>query len=412
MSKLPDFEAPKRTPLLDRNRRALLCLGTWLAVACASKGADPQGGPSAAVSANTDPNAPDKTPDKTVTNAQPSRLKLLSPVAGSKLQGNQDVLWQAADDIRARELRSSLDDETLVTHRSTAPFSLDTLALADGKHTLTITVVTEEGESLTDSVAFSVDNPDQRLESITSNQDVYAAGETVVIDLVYSGPSVTVTADFKDVDGATTLENASSAEAGHFRISHRLGAVAQATKQVLIHAKNSAGESVDSAIPLQVRALPRIPIDVANAYFMDSDEVPFEIVDPSQSVIPTITGSPALLTGVPTTLGLSWNDSTGAKPDRIIVKVEGYAGYYVVPVAAGQSAANIEISLPQYKPGDDPGKLRVLAGIVGLFPKIAFSAMDLHPYAVQSGGVQFTLRWDKPADLDLIVETPDSKIID
>jgi hypothetical protein len=67
--------------------------------------------------------------------------------------------------------------------------------------------------------------------------------------------------------------------------------------------------------------------------------------------------------------------------------------------------------MPSLKPGDDPTTLRFLLGLVGLYPKLSFEEFELKPYALESEGIQFILRWDQPADLDLEVIDPDKNVI-
>lgn len=339
-------------------------------------------------------------------------FRITAPVSGSTIQGGQLVEWALGLDEHVVEMWYAVDADPPWKDRYTLPFVLNSKVLANGSHRLSVTVKTSDDNQYTDTVSFSVSNPSQRMLSHETNQETYAPSETIALDLTYNEPGLTVSADFAEVDGTSTPVVASSLEPGRYQITHVVGAVKQSTKRVRLRAKNVAGEAVDDEISLELRALPTMPIEVSKAYFVDRDEVPYEILDESQTSITSVSGPTSILTGTPSRFKVSWSDTQMNEPGQLIVKVAGYSGHYVLPVAAGQSEAELELSMPKYKPGDKS----ILTTLIALLPKdvpqIAFYRMDLHPYRAEGGGAQFTLRWNKPVDLDLSVGTPDGKIVD
>jgi hypothetical protein len=338
-----------------------------------------------------------------------------TPEVGAVLNGVREFTLEYGQMANIEHLSFGVDGNLRPLRTFASRFQLDTTRLENGSHTVEAAVRDMEGRTWTARIAVEIDNPDHRLRRYASDRQVYEPGDHVTIALEYTHPGLDITVDFSALDTGFRSSNVDVIDQGegryevHYSIS-RSNDAADGRHDVVVVASDRNGNPLESTIPLRVRRQPKLPTEVQGAVFIDRPEPDVLVVSSSAPRIEDIDGGSRLLTGNSLQLKARWTQPDGAPAERLIVRAEGHSGYYVMPVSGTE--AEVTLALPSLKPGADGDLLTLLFTVVDRSGHaIDWMTHQIHTFLVGSDGVQISLTWNAPVDLDLHVTDPLGNLI-
>jgi hypothetical protein len=266
----------------------LIVLALWIA-ACGKESA----------SDNDTDHPDDMTPDAgAASDAGPvlnvTGVSIITPTDGEQVSGLVPVEVGYGGGVRFAEIAYALDDAELRLARGPGALSLDTLAMDNGTHSVSVSVTTEDGDTYQDTVEFEVDNPTQRLLAVDGLSAVYSRGDDISLQLRYDRPGLDVRADFSAVDGTESPVAVADVGDGEYELRHTLASSEQKTARVVLEASEGDGAAVIDRVPVRLRSQPPLPLVVEGAILVDDDLPPFEVDSEGDSGL-TLSGSNGLV---------------------------------------------------------------------------------------------------------------------
>ena len=364
-------------------------------------------------------------------------LRFVKPTGGAALTGLSPVQFElqfpAASDQGATAdglpsprpfLALGIDGETPVPmSESPGVMQLKTYNFDNGPHTLVGLLSDARGRTWQDTVDVVFDNPTQQLRSYQPNKTEYRDGEEVVLKVDFGEPGLSLTADFAELDRfyPRGKERVTDLGAGRYEIRYTISAsntLADGIHSVWVEAKDAAGRSVRHGLPVRLRNAPLPPVVVEGGFYVDSPAPALDTPSAPSVAIATVNGPPVILTGGVAEFNVSWTQPPGAPAQKLLVRAEGFSGYFVVPLpdtaGAPRGQATVRMYLPASAPGAfDEGTFDFIFSIVDSIGQVIDAVSEtVQHIAVGSGGVQVALTWDTDADVDIAVTDPAGNLID
>ncbi len=350
--------------------------------------------------------------DEETVPATPFAIAFVTPEDAATVTGSVRVTVAPVDELLLDTLVVSLNGQPIFADtKAPTSFVLDTRAHQASVLELTV-AATKGTESASDAVTVAVENPPFRFKHVSASALVVANGTALEL-LVNGGKSgLDLTADFSAVDSAYVVGNETVNEigAGKYKVLYTLSG--ENTRPdglypvTLTLTDGVVVESYDHLL-LTLENVPVPPIRILGGIFVpgaapDSDPT----WDHPEAALG---GNEFIITGGSAKVDV---DFTGHPfPGDIIgmvVRVEGYGGYYQVPLSGSAGNEELLVLMRAYVEGEDPPSslpLRLaLRDVTGRLSPYAD-----HPLVVESvgsGDVQVSVSWDTATDVDLHVIEP------
>jgi hypothetical protein len=364
-------------------------------------------------------------------------LRFLVPMGGETLTGLSPVQFELqfpADQDESTAvgglppprsfLALGIDDQPPVPMtESPGVLALKTYSFDNGPHRLVGVLSDALGHTWEDSVDVLFDNPAQQLRGYQSDKTEYRDGEQVVLQLDFGEPALQLSADFEQLDRFYPRGGARISElgAGRYEIRYTISTsntLPDGVHSVWVEAKDAAGASVRHGVPVRLRNAPLPPMVVQGGWYVDAPPPALDTPSEPSAAIASVNGPPVILTGGVAEFNVSWTQPPGAPAQKLLVRAQGYSGYFVVPLpdtaGAATGQAKIRVYLPASAPGAfDEGTFNFLFSIVDTIGQVIDAVSEtVQHIVVGSGGVQVALSWDTDADLDIGVTDPAGNLID
>jgi hypothetical protein len=269
-----------------------------------------------------------------------------------------------------------------------------------------------------DRVEVEIDNPDHHLETYALGDSIYSNGEEVTLDLNYSEPDLELSVDASDLDSEFDPAGVSVEDLGDgvYRVVVPISEDNEredGRRTIAVASRSSDDELVEDYLQVELRKLPPIPFTVAGGAFVDLGKPPAALVPEGAPMLQGVDSDPTLVTGGTLSLALNWEEDETNPASRILVASENNSGYWVVPVEGTDGTQTLELSLPSLKPAADGSTNNVMVTVTDDSGRaIEWVTHPINQLIVGSGGVQVSLTWDAPVDLDLHVTDPTGRLVD
>lgn len=394
-------------------RWTVAALGALLVMGC---GSEPEREPR--------PNEEQHLPEPSIASAGSSsseqssttpHVRIVSPKTGDTLTGSAELTLELLLPEAYTSVELGINDEWSRLKAPSTSLSLATSGAPNGTTTLGYRVTAADGTVYEDSVEVLFDNPEHRLESYTLENSTYSNGDEISIELAYSEGGLSLAIDASDLD----TEFSASAVAiqdlgkGAYRATVPISENNQqedGLRVITVSATNSAGEVVHNNLQVELRKLPPIEFNVTGGAFSDRGKPPVALISEGAPRILSVTSEPTLVTGGTLNLALEWEESADNPAARIIIASEDHSGYWVVPVDEADGEQTVELTLPRLKA--EAGIRPSVTVVDGTGRAIEWVTHPINQLIVGSGGVQVSLTWDAPVDLDLHVTDPTGTLVD
>jgi hypothetical protein len=347
-------------------------------------------------------------------------IGFVSPVPGELLNGTSrvelDFVLPPSDELEG--IYFGVDDEQPALLRDFGgELFVKSQNFENGEHSLTVEMRAIDGEIYRDTVVVLFDNPDHALLGVTPEKSVVKNGEEVLLRVEYSSDEVILKPDFSELDSEfhaadpqieirTTLSTDNTQPDGeHF---------------VVLTALDPEGRETTHRIALRLENTPRLPVLVKGGTFVNeaSETLPHG-TEGAPSIL-EVSASGTLLSGNTVELEVTFDQDPSAPVDRLLVALDSFSGYFVVPIEAAFEeevvSTTVSLELPAFLPSvfpDNEGQFNVRVAAPNSVGQIAeWATQGVLSIFSGSGGVQVSLTWDTPVDLDLSVQNPDWEFID
>ncbi|MEO8180995.1 MAG: hypothetical protein ABI895_19340 [Deltaproteobacteria bacterium] len=367
-------------------------------------------------------------------------VRFSSPEQGATLSGQAELRYELAAPGEPDELRFGVGDRELQALQvNGGSIVVNTTAFENGEQELHLELVDTAGQVWRDTLAVRFDNPSQRLLVAAPRQVRHRNGDELAIDLEYNQPGLRLRADLSALDSRFAEGRMSIEEQGEGKYVLRYplssdnqradGDYAVAiTSEAAAPAARGTNRSLVSRVSVPLENTPRLPIEVEGAALVQRADPGYLVGQQGAPRVTSVTGRGDLLSGGVTELQVTWEDTAEHPTDKIVVRAPGYSGYYVFPAPADTHTATLRIHLPPV-PEACPGgvcpkrktpAMNLADGLLDLEvaaldeARRAFETQGFGLYLllVGTGGVQASLTWDSPVDLDLSVVDPTGKLLD
>ena len=373
-------------------------IGCWLLVACAKKQSEPA----------------EETSDAARRDSDVPSLTILAPSAGSTVSGQ--VLVELDIQRVERDLDLYLyadeaaDDQAPVKFPS-GQARFNTLTVENGTHEVTAEL--REGTEVVarETVEVLVDNPSFRLLSYAPTSAYFESGQVLEFEVELTHEDVALDADFSHLDPNFDPERVDieQMKEGRYLVRYELPSSGLTSG---IHDWALSVDDGDQALTWDLRvaihASPRIPFRVAQAIYIDAEPPEQPAASEADPELKLEARNP-LLSGVTSRLAVDWEGSD-QEYSQLLVSVPEHHGYYVVQTPPEERS--VELELADLKPNRD-GSLQVrVAPLSPGAEASGWQSTTLEVVDVGLGGLQFSLFWDAPVDMDLIVIDPNETVVD
>lgn len=379
-----------------------------------------------------------------VSPAQPAPgepfVRFTAPEPGATLSGAAELRYELSAPGEPDQLRFGVGERALhALQVNGGSIVVHTTAFENGDQELHLELADAAGQVWSDSLAVRFDNPGQRLLVAAPRQARYRNGDELAIDLEYNQPGLRLHADLSTLDSRFTEGSVSIEEqgTGKYLLRYPLARDNQRadgeyeiaiTSEAPAPAAGGAKRSLVSRVAVPLENTPRLPIEVEGAALVQRTDPGYLVGQQGAPRVTSVTGRGDLLSGGVTELQVTWEDTPEQPADKLVVRAPGYSGYYVFPAPAGAHTATLRIHLPPV-PEACPGgvcpkqKTPAMSLADGLLD-LEVAALDearkafetkgfgLYLILVGTGGVQASLTWDSPVDLDLSVIDPNQALLD
>ena len=338
-------------------------------------------------------------------------IEIIEPVMGAVLSGSASVAVvgrNLPDDAR---IGFGLAGDELVFAKFFAErFELDTTAHGNGPQTLVVEVRDGAGDAWRTTVDVAFDNPDFRLHSYGLNGEAYAQGDELELLAEYDREGLEVTVDLSAMDdAASTSHAAEELGGGHYRITYQLSASIAAPGRHIVRLNAFDGEKhLSSPIGVSTRSLPALPIALSGARFIDRPAPRLRFGE--RLPTPSVEAPVPLIGKASAPLMVHFPDALDGAMDRLVVAAEGFHGYYVL--ALEPDMQDLELTATLNKAGRDDSLTIRVAAIDETGHSAGWQTTTLVSRNVSLGGLQVTLYWDAPVDLDISVIDPAGTLLD
>ena len=340
-------------------------------------------------------------------------LRFLQPSAEEIVSGDVEIELETRNLPEGAVFYWAVDDEELQpTKAIPSALSLQTSAYGAGKHTVFAELHVGDTKVAKASRALVFDNPDFDLASYGLNRDAFRAGELLELTLQYSQVGLEVEPDFSildsnfDVGLVEVIDNGDQSYTVTYPISAD-SAAADGLYDVAVVARDTNGQSSLDNVSVRLRHKAVVPFGVAAAAFLDAEPPVLQATEGFAKLVVSSPPTP-LLTGNTKPIVVTWGDETSI--DRLLVTAAGKHGYFVQAVAPDAREATIEL---ENLKTDVDGLLEVeFAAVDSAGETSGWQTTTINVANVGLGGIQLTLFWDAPVDLDLSVIDPLKQTLD
>jgi len=367
-------------------------------------------------------------------------VRFTSPEPGATLSGQAELRYELGAPGEPDQLRFGVGERELKALQvNGGSIVVNTTAFDNGDQELHLELADTAGQVWSDTLAVRFDNPSQRLLVAAPRQVRYRNGDELAIDLEYNQPGLRLRADLSALDSRFAAASVSIEEQGErkYLLRYPLSRDNQRadgnyeiaiTSEAAASATGGANRSLASHVSVALANTPRLPIEVEGAALVQRTDPSYQVGQQGAPRVTSVTGRGDLLSGGVTELQVTWEDTPEQPADKIVVRAPGYSGYYVFPAPAGTHTATLRVHLPPV-PEACPGgvcpkqKTPTMSLADGLLD-LEVAALDearkafdtqsfgLYLILVGTGGVQASLTWDSPVDLDLSVIDPNQALLD
>lgn len=367
-------------------------------------------------------------------------VRFTAPEPGATLSGQAELRYELTAPSEPDQLRFGVGErEPTALQVNGGRIVVNTTAFENGEQELHLELADSAGQVWSDTLAVRFDNPSQRLLVAAPRQVRYRNGDELAIDLQYNQPGLRLRADLSALDsrfaeGSVNIEEQGE---GKYLLRYPLSRDNQRadgdyeiaiTSEAAAPAPGGMNRSLTSRVSVPLENTPRLPIQVEGAALVQRADPGYTLGQAGAPRVTSVTGRGDLLSGGVTELLVTWEDTPERPADKIVVRAPGYSGYYVFPAPPDVHSATLRIHLPPVPeacPGGVCPKQKTPAmNLANGLLDIEVAALDearkafetqgfgLYLILVGTGGVQASLTWDSPVDLDLSVIDPNQALLD
>jgi hypothetical protein len=223
----------------------------------------------------------------------------------------------------------------------------DTSVYPNGPHELKVSCKDRDGNVYGDAVTLAFKNAPFKASMFWADKPFYQNGRTVEINAEYTGDTrgLTLKADFSQIDSGFSPGNVGVTDltGGRYLIKYTISkgnVLADGVDMVVtVVATDGASKiAVDRPVKVSLRNKPPAPYqfsdDLGTATFVDR-VMPKDAMDPSTRVTPVSGSLQSIIPGVPLKIVLAWKSDVTV--ENLYITLDGYAGYYILPVTAGKT---------------------------------------------------------------------------
>ena len=361
--------------------------------------------------------APDVDLDEDSDPGVLNKIEFLTPTAGQALEGSVrvEVVPVGVEEWLVDELIVTLNGEPIFSDTKLPTwFVLDTTVHPNGPSFMEGAARIQEDYSVT-NVSFDVQNASFRFLRVFPRNWVHVNGDPVEIAVDLKNPGVTLTADFSALDSEyqPDLVNVTDHGDGTYQIVYAISPAntfPDGDYAVPLVA-TGGGHTIEyggTRVRLQNRT--DIPLVLLGGIYVDHEPPAVGADEGQRPSMGEVSGNETIIAGGTASLAVAASDPQGVhEVVGVVVQVEGYHGYYQMPVElfAGQVEMVILLSTLGGQEVDFDEVTLSLSAIDAKGHRSEPTPYTLNVnHQAQSGEVQVSVSWDSPSDVDLHVIEP------
>ena len=263
-----------------------------------------------------------------------------------------------------------------------------------------------------DAIAVQVNNPPFGFKQVSTKQGVYRNGDEVSIFVSTGKAGMTVVADFQALDSNFQPGAADGYEigGGKYMVFHTISvdnAVADGHYQIPVTISDDEFELTYEQLDLGLQNTDTVPLRVQGGIFVEG--LPPIADDTWDQPISALSGNDFVITGGSAKVHVGFsNYAYVSEIIGIIIAVEGFTGYYQVPIDSSGGTEEILLLLRAYiDPEVPPSQLKLMLALRDSTGRVSpYKQRTMSVQSVGSGDVQVSISWDTPTDVDLHVVEP------